>query len=319
MFCEPLPLGCPLGWLLKPHRQMAQPLGRLLALLLAWRSRGPDAADAAAALAGQAPPSLRIPTEVELRKNCPVEYKACVGSAPCGQAIHDPREMEVLLLDEIDSMPRAQSPRALARVLQRFDPLFPAQQRWADKRDAQIRHQDTVRRVATEIACDACQLLVEDMWTLLMRCGGSPISANDGSCAHGPPGGNPQGVEAGARKMMSYMCGNVHPYKSVVGWLDNYFIHNCSKPDTAACTKSERSDGHLIERDGTGTGRNKQDEKEAGGHAGVYSTLCRDYIAPHDIDIIEAFGGEFAGFYFENRLKRPLLKYCFLLKGRPFQ
>ena len=262
---------------------MARPLAGLLqlAVLLAWPAAGSPEPGCPAPPPLTLLPSEGIPTQFELRTNCPAEYKACIDSPPCGRAI-----------DEMDAYVPERSPEFFNDLIRCFQHSSAGQ----DKRVVQIRHQDTVRRVATDIACDACQLLVEDMWMMLMQCRGHPIK--DGTCdvdAVSPEGMRKdpeQGVDAALRGMIAHMCGD----PGTVGWRhigDNYDIHNCSKLDTAAataaCTKSERSGGYVIERDGTGP----KDDKQNAGHGGVYSIICRDYIAPNDIDIVEAFGGQY--------------------------
>lgn len=226
------------GWQLPLSQRLAMVAGgtRALpaALALLWLSGA----------ASDEPPSRAfmpqhgIPTPKELHEACPEQYKACTHHEPCAQA-----------LDAADSHIPGTPPEFFKELIGCFQASPVGQTR----RLAQQRHRDTLRRVVSDVQCDACTLVVEDLWSMLLH-------------RPAPEAGQKQkSLDATLSTMLKNMCGdpanNEDPGEGIARWVGMYNIHNCSEAlalDHAtdagvACAGTEKgkekTEGYLIARE----------------------------------------------------------------------
>ena len=184
-------------------------------------------------------PQHGIPTPQELYDACPDEYKACTHYEPCAQA-----------LDTASSHIPAAPPQYFKELIG----CFQASPVGSRRRLAQQQHRDELRRVVSEVKCDACKLVVEDLWSMLL---------------HRPepePGKKQRGVDATLSTMLKNLCGDPANLEDPSGdgltrWVGMYNIHNCSEAmglehptdSGVACAGKEKgkqkTDGFLITRE----------------------------------------------------------------------
>lgn len=166
-------------------------------------------------------------------------YKACTDHEPCARA-----------LDTMDSHIPAAPPQYFKELIG----CFQASPVGSTRRLAQQQHRDELRRVVSEVKCDACTLVVEDLWSMLL---------------HRPepePGKKQRGVGATLSTMLKNLCGDPANHEDPGGqgiarWVGMYNIHNCSEamaldhPTDAgvACAGKEKgnqkTEGFLITRE----------------------------------------------------------------------
>jgi hypothetical protein len=160
------------------------------------------------------------------------------------------------------------------------------------------RDATAVRKAFSELQCDACLLVLEDLWHLLLH---EPDP---------PAGEEPKMFEYSVIEKVHKMCGDPYnrdgPRGNVARWVGLHNIYNCTKDETGAANDGEACSGrengkafwmereeHLddvVARHADAVMTRAKDSDRAW-HVGVYSMLCQKHLAPALPEIVEAFAG----------------------------
>lgn len=153
-----------------------------------------------------------------------------------------------------------------------------------------------VRQAALELQCDACLLVLEDLWTLLLH---QPDTAD---------GEAPLSYEYSLIEKVQKMCGDPYnregPRGNVARWVGLHNIYNCTKDgsgtaiDEDECQAKRIDKGYHIEREDpvddvvaqhVDAVMTRAKDPDRAWHVGVYSMLCQVHLAPALPEIAGAF------------------------------
>eukprot|EP01043_Picozoa_sp_COSAG02_P012380 COSAG02_NODE_477_length_21523_cov_11.763163_6_plen_210_part_00 len=146
-----------------------------------------------------------------------------------------------------------------------------------------------------ELQCDACLLVLEDIWNLLLY-QPDPVA-----------GEAPLGFEYSLIENVQKMCGDPYdregPRGNVARWVGLHNIYNCTKDgissvDADECRARSKDTGYHIERENpvddvvaqhVDAVMTRAKDPDRAWHVGVYSMLCQMHLAPALPEIAVAF------------------------------